>query len=49
MEQFLWPWQSKVIIQYPWALYVFLSFLSIILSIITWMRKKSSKVNKDST
>ncbi|SMQ64300.1 hypothetical protein SAMN05444673_0986 [Bacillus sp. OV166] len=38
MEKLLWPWQSKVINDYPWVFYIFLISLSIILSIITWVR-----------
>lgn len=46
MEKFLWPWESEVIIEYPWALYVFVFFLSILFSMITWVRMKKKQKKK---
>ncbi|MGM0876970.1 MAG: hypothetical protein ACQEWV_20015 [Bacillota bacterium] len=40
MNRFLWPWESEVVIQYPWMLPAFLIVLSIPLSIISWKRGK---------
>ncbi|TWD98816.1 hypothetical protein FB550_10870 [Neobacillus bataviensis] len=47
MEKYLWPWQSKVVIDDPWVFYTFLFCLSFILSIITWIRKKRKDVRKE--
>lgn len=43
LEEFLFPWQSYVMIKHPWAMPVFMLILSLILSIITWTRQKYSK------
>ena len=41
MQRLLLPWQDSTMLQYPWVLPIFIFFLSIILSIITWIRNKN--------
>ncbi|WP_342046420.1 hypothetical protein [Bacillus sp. OTU530] len=40
MNKYLWPWQSQVLMYYPWALPAFFAILSIPLSIVSWKRSK---------
>lgn len=40
VDKFLFPWESHVMKKYPLAMSVFLLVLSIMLSIITWVRQK---------
>lgn len=40
MNRFLWPWQSDVVIEYPWILLVFFLILSLPFSIVSWVRWK---------
>lgn len=40
MNQYLWPWQTHVMIQHPWTLLAFFGMLSIPLSVISWNRQK---------
>lgn len=38
MEKYLFPWDSRVMIDHPWAFPVFLFVLSVLLSVISWIR-----------
>lgn len=40
MAKFLFPWEYHVLSNYPYALLVFIIIVSIILSIVTWIRDK---------
>lgn len=42
MEKFLFPWESHVMKNYPLAMPIFLLALGILLSIITWSRKRKN-------
>lgn len=39
MEKYLFPWESHVMIHYPWAMPLFLLALGILLSIISWIKR----------
>ncbi|MEH6854229.1 LPXTG cell wall anchor domain-containing protein [Priestia megaterium] len=41
MNEYLWPWQAKVMMQHPWIMLISFIILSIPLSIISWKRKKN--------
>lgn len=43
MKDLLFPWESHVMIKTPWAMPLFMLILSLILSIVTWVRKDNSK------
>ncbi|MFZ7121601.1 MAG: hypothetical protein ACOWWH_11715 [Eubacteriaceae bacterium] len=43
IEEFLFPWKSYVMIKHPWATPIFMLVLSLLLSIITWIRQENSK------
>jgi hypothetical protein len=36
----LLPWKSDVILEHPWNMPIFVLSLALLLSIITWVRKK---------
>lgn len=40
MEQFLFSWKSHIMIELPWMLPLFMIVLSVMLSAITWTRKR---------
>jgi len=40
MDKFLYPWQSHVMQEYPWAMPLFLLTVSLMLSVVTWIKKK---------
>jgi hypothetical protein len=46
MIKFLFPWQNRAMIEYPWALPLFILSLSVILSLITIIREKKVNPNK---
>jgi len=39
MEKYIFPWDSHVMIESPWAMPLFLLAAGILLSIISWIRK----------
>jgi hypothetical protein len=40
MNEYLWPWQSHVIIKHPWEMSLTFIVLALLLSIISWFKKK---------
>ncbi|WP_281364505.1 hypothetical protein [Paenibacillus agri] len=40
MSEYLWPWQSHVFILHPWAISIMFIVLSLLLSMISWFKKK---------
>ncbi|MFF2089567.1 hypothetical protein [Paenibacillus sp. NPDC058174] len=40
MRDYIWPWQSNVMLKHPWALPILFLILSVILSFVTWSRSK---------
>ncbi|MFC3746082.1 hypothetical protein [Paenibacillus sp. GCM10012306] len=40
MKGYLWPWQSHVILLHPWAISIMFIVLALLLSMITWFKKK---------
>ncbi len=37
MEKYIFPWDSQVMINYPWVMPVFMLIMGIVLSIISWI------------
>ena len=42
MEKYLFPWKSSVMLRDPWIFPTFFIILSIILSLICWIKKRIS-------
>jgi len=40
MEKYLYPWQSHVMLDYPWLMPLFLFALAVIFSVAVWIRGK---------
>ncbi|MFE8697144.1 hypothetical protein ACFYKT_12440 [Cytobacillus sp. FJAT-53684] len=47
IKEWLFPWESNIMIEHPLAMPVFMVIASFLLSIITWMRQRGSRNRND--
>jgi len=40
MSKYLWPWQSHIMEKFPWEMPIVFIILAVLLSFLTWFRKK---------
>ena len=44
LQEWLFPWESQVMIEHPFAMPLFMGMISILLSILSWIR--TSQIGK---
>jgi len=46
LKEWLFPWESQIMIDHPLAMPVFMGMLSLLLSILSWIRESKCKNKK---